>query len=507
MGLRNTVLAAALLQSSVAVRRTRNDEDIDLVITDATDANNTQAEFARKCSDTDLSPLAEKVTDLKLVGDGANGCVFIGNSVQHGNAKVAVKTSKMPGRLKVWKEECRLMQMLHTTACKKGAEQLDLVENYIPTCIDIFGTDDNPFLIMHAAGTTQIQDYTEIVKTDEDKKSVFVQLVASIHALHTMGLTHNDLHAKNVMLEETTGDDDAASHIHLALIDFGDVMPPKKRPNSASWTTGYKRDSFAIWRMGGNLADCEGAKHLRSTHVTLPAEVFEKCIKEKWNPGEDFMTVLKKLIQDTQTAAPNQHVSELYETEFVQKHLPALKQYYQLLDRESCSGAGVLDSAKPYNGTGAVPATDNSSDTPAADGDKLPISTIEERSECKELCRWCPKKTPSMYACHSGNAVKQCSQARDRWLSADCGGICLCRGTKDEEETEETTKTTTAEEATTKSTTTEEEEEETTKTTTAEKDEEDTTKTATTTTSGNGARKLATLPALLLACLTIFRKD
>eukprot|EP00929_Paragymnodinium_shiwhaense_P035504 TRINITY_DN1914_c0_g2_i1.p1 TRINITY_DN1914_c0_g2~~TRINITY_DN1914_c0_g2_i1.p1 ORF type:complete len:471 (+),score=99.92 TRINITY_DN1914_c0_g2_i1:357-1769(+) len=466
MTLRRTLLAAALLQSSEAVRRTRSDEDINRVVTDATDANHSEVDFAENCEDTDLSPLAQRIVDLKLVGDGANGCVFIGKSVQHGNAKVAVKTSKKAGRLNVWTEECRLMQMLHTTACAKSAEQLDLVENYIPTCIEISGTDDNPFLIMHAAGTTQIQDYTEIVKTDEDKKSVFVQLVAAIYSLHSMGLTHNDLHAKNVMLEETTGD--ASNHIHLALIDFGDVMPPKKRPKEgAFWTTGYKRDSFAIWRMGGNLADCEGAEQLGATHQTLPAEVFEKCIKEKWNPGEDFMAVLKTLIQDTQAAAPNQHVGELYQTEFVQKHLPALKQYYQLLERDSCTGPGVLETAKPYNGTGNETGTDTGSHTEGPNnGDELPISTIEERQECAELCKWCPKEDKNMYACHSGNAVKQCAAAKDRWLSADCSGLCLCR------ETAEASTTTT-----------------------------------TTTTPGSGARKLATLPALLLACLAIFRRD
>eukprot|EP00929_Paragymnodinium_shiwhaense_P019349 TRINITY_DN13230_c0_g1_i1.p1 TRINITY_DN13230_c0_g1~~TRINITY_DN13230_c0_g1_i1.p1 ORF type:complete len:393 (-),score=69.25 TRINITY_DN13230_c0_g1_i1:186-1364(-) len=362
MAMRAAAVTAALLQTAGAVRQTRSDEWGEALELEAQGQAN--ATKLTNCPDT-IPDIEGRYTGLYRVGSGANGCVYIGKDVEHDNAKIAVKTSKRPGRMKSWQHECGLMQMMHVKACKAGGESLDLVENYIPTCLEVTGTDENPLLIMHATGTTEMASYTRLVKTDGEKKSVFAQLVAAIHALHNVGLTHNDLHAKNVMLQETSATSDLA-HIHLALIDFGDVKPFHKR--NAAWNRGYKRDSFAIWRMGGNLADCPGAAHLGATKRVLEKREFLECVNRTWTPGIDFMNILNKLVDDTEEGTTGrQHVGELYETAFVQDNLPSDKHYYKLLNNVTCSSRGLQwsdegdDHETSHHGSSSESQTDTAS--------------------------------------------------------------------------------------------------------------------------------------------------
>jgi hypothetical protein len=353
-------------------------------------------------------------------------------------AKVAVKASKFPGRLRGWTKECATMQKLHSKACAAGQHELKMMETYIPTCLEVIGTDDNPFLVMHATGTVEMQNFYRVVKTEEDSLSVFGQLVASIFSLHNVDLTHNDLHAKNIMLEDQG---DETPHIHLALIDFGCVRGPEGYTVKGRPVSSYKRDAFSIWRTAGNLAGCEGAKQLGNTQATMEKTQLLECLKTKWGEkgaDADFLATFETLIDDTLAGAWKQHVKELYNTAFVQGLLPPLKQHYKLLDPETCDGPGLLPSLKP----GAARDNDDAPVTPKPSGQPrpqqesashdtdLPIATLAENSDCAKLCRHCPKRDP-MYACHSGRAIKQCNGNKNAWMAADCAGICDCNSPKD----------------------------------------------------------------------------
>jgi len=310
------------------------------------------------------------------------------------------------------------MQTLHTAACAAGKEQLKEMENYVPTCLEVGGTDENPFLVMHATGTIEMRSYKTVAKTEEDNLSLFGHLVAAIYSLHNVGWTHNDLHFNNIMLEDM-GEDNP--HIHLALIDFGNI----------NWTTGRKRDAFSIWRASGNLADCPGAAPLAAFKQAMEKTQLLNCLKGKktWKDkgaDEDFFKIFELLIDDTiktPSGVKNQHVKELYATSFIQGLLPPLKQHYKFLDPDTCTNPGLVPPAKPGPGRGGTPVVLQAT----AKGADLPISTPGDRSDCEGLCMWCPPDTTSMYACHTGLARKQCNPDKSFWLAADCSGICDCK--------------------------------------------------------------------------------
>jgi len=140
---------------------------------------------------------------------------------------VAIKLSKSAGKLDSWKSECRKMQNMHLKACKTGPEALGLMETYIPTCLEVGGTKNEPYYVMHAAGTQRIAKAARGHLSQEDQTKIFSQLVAALYALHSQGWGHNDLHGGNVVLDGS----------RLSLIDFGSV---KTLDNSN--TGGTKRD-------------------------------------------------------------------------------------------------------------------------------------------------------------------------------------------------------------------------------------------------------------------------
>merc|ERR1719387_2025432 len=153
---------------------------------------------------------------MKYAGAGANGCVMLAKDTQNGGVEVAIKVSKKPGNLKGWQDECRRAQRLHRTACSKGEEALKLAERYLPTCLDVGGTDQAPFIIMHAAEGKGIGSMASKLPKG-DRASFFAQSVGAVTAMHGIGFSHNDLHNENVEILYGSST--------LVLIDFGEVVP------------------------------------------------------------------------------------------------------------------------------------------------------------------------------------------------------------------------------------------------------------------------------------------
>jgi len=182
--------------------------------------------------------LEGRYTHQYEVGKGATACAYLAKDNE--GKPVAVKLSKSAGKLDSWRSECREMQNLHHNACKTGPDALGLMETYIPTCLEVGGTENEPFYVMHAAGTQRISKAAKHL-SQADQPKVFSQLVAAQYALHSQGWGHNDLHGGNVVLDGS----------RLSLIDFGSV-----KTLDHSHTGGSTRDGNRLWEHAGALGRC-----------------------------------------------------------------------------------------------------------------------------------------------------------------------------------------------------------------------------------------------------------
>merc|ERR550532_3464571 len=133
--------------------------------------------------------LEANYTDQYQVGTGATACVYLAKDTE--GKPVAVKLSKSANKLESWQKECRKMQNLHLNACQTGPEALGLMETYIPTCLEVGGTRNEPYYVMHAAGTQRIAKAARSNGlSTADQAKVFSQLVAALYALHSQGWGH-----------------------------------------------------------------------------------------------------------------------------------------------------------------------------------------------------------------------------------------------------------------------------------------------------------------------------
>lgn len=321
----NVMLAACLLHACVTTRGMRintrhvsvGSDDLGASLDDA------DAVGPRDAQCSWPAELSSRYSGQWVVGRGANACVYLADD-RHGTT-VAIKTAKAPGTLGMWRGECAEMQELRLQACRAGAGMLTLAEHYLPTCLEVGGTDEDPFYVMHAAGPTAMEDVWTLNLTVDEQKTVFAQMVAAIYALHGLGVTHNDLHGGNIVL----------AHTDVSIIDFGSMEPMDE-----AWVRDYKRDGNAIWRWGAVTAGCpedagwrvwaDAAQHRQD------AGRFFACIREKWAPSEDFMHAMSTLVDADIAETIDQHVGELYNTDFVQQHLPPSQRHYSWDEAAGC---------------------------------------------------------------------------------------------------------------------------------------------------------------------------
>lgn len=262
------------------------------------------------------NPQLDKLFKNKVVwGSGATACVYGG--VDSTGTLVAIKVGKPTENIAGWRAECAEQQLLRLDACAKGKETLALHEEFAPICTEVDQTPDKKsnYYVMHAGGTIPFRDLPKHDLSVAQKKSIFAQLVASIYALHTTQMAHNDLHGQNIVLDK---------QYKLALIDFGSLKTLDK-----AWTTGYKRDANAIWRWGSVVFGCgEKAnwvpdlphKKVPKSERTARAAAFRSCLQDLGADGGTINAV-KTLTDACVAEDKNQHVEKLYRSSFVQDNL------------------------------------------------------------------------------------------------------------------------------------------------------------------------------------------
>lgn len=275
--------------------------------------------------------LKGRFTGEIMVGTGATACVFIAQD-QSGHP-VAVKVAKQASFMSMWQGECGQMQQIRLKSCWAGEDKHRLVQQYLPTCIELGQDGQYPWYVMHAAGRTGVEDAGLLSLSVDDAKMVFAQMVAGIYALHGLDYSHNDLHGKNIVLDGT----------QLAVIDFGEIRPLAQ----AQRGPGLKRDANAIWTFGALLAGCQ----CRGPN-TAPCEADEKdatlsCIQEKWNPDSDSMMALTQLMEASVTNDQEQHVEGVFNSNLVQNNLPAFNNQYPSDFTNGCESWNWDDGSHP----------------------------------------------------------------------------------------------------------------------------------------------------------------
>jgi len=293
----------------------------------------------RSCIDSwsrlkDFSHWKVKVvaSSAKFVGEGANGCAYIAKAQAGGD--IVIKTSKWSNRLKLFENECKSLQTVHTTACTQaGGESslptpIALAEQYVPTCLEVGGTKDDPYIVQQMAKGGPWEPTNLQV---QDQKAVFAQLVEAVFALHRLGFAHNDMTIGNVYLDKTT------SPPRVALIDLGDMTTLDKIPSA--YRSNYKRDANAIWERSQALIGCEERPSQGASKQDV--DWFLDCIKAKWWPEhsitptpemEEFRRAVSNMLYAGVEKSENQHIESLYETAKVQEWLPSHKQLYHWTD-------------------------------------------------------------------------------------------------------------------------------------------------------------------------------
>jgi RIO-like serine/threonine protein kinase len=391
--------------------------------TSTLDANTTACELERYPELTDESRFFE----LEEAGSGANGCVVVGRDRKYGGRHVAIKVSKKPGKLESWKKECDDMKKLRQAACTNDV-LLKLAERYLPTCLEVGGSDKAPFIIMHAAPGQGIgASFSGLTVTKGEE--VFAQLVGAVTAIHGIGYTHNDLHDGNVMIMQP-----GVAHPKLVLIDFGEVVALDR----GTLRGGYKQDETVFAYMAGRLAKCQQQElyghpqdHNEAQH-RIKKEQLLKCLQRNWKISEEAKGALDSVMDEAfkqfqefmdknARAGPTQTVA-LYNTEWVQEHHQKLESLFTT--PEGWCGEetfAVEDDVVPqrFEDTGIeLEDVQEGNDVEVED-----VVTGAEPETCATPCK-CSKKK-QYYFCLDGQAKNGCSETPWR-IGRSCESQCKC---------------------------------------------------------------------------------
>jgi len=391
--------------------------------TSTLDANTTACDLRRYPNLSDESRFVE----LEEAGSGANGCVVVGKDRKYGGRLVAIKVSKKPGKLESWTKECEDMKKLRQAACTNDV-LLKLAERYLPTCLEVGGTDEAPFIIMHAAPGQGIgASFRGLTVTKGNK--IFAQLVGAVTALHGIGYTHNDLHDGNVMIMHP-----GVAHPELVLIDFGEVVALDR----GTLRGGYKQDETVFAYMAGKLAKCQPQElyghpqdHNRAQHLIHKGKLL-KCLQRNWKISEEVYGALDSVMDEAfnqfqefigkgARAGPTQTVA-LYNTEWVQEHHQKLESLFTTPD----GWCGEETLAVEHD---VVPQLHEDTDIELEDvqeGNDVEVEDVVTGAEletCATPCK-CSKKH-QYYFCVAGRAMGGCSQTPWR-IGRSCKSQCKC---------------------------------------------------------------------------------
>lgn len=293
-------LSAVLLNPSCAGRVKREFSDLDM------DSNVTECDLSRY-------NFGGRFTELTYAGAGANGCVVLANDNDNGGVRVAIKVSKQPGKLRSWQQECTATKSFHKKACQTSELQKALSERFLPNCLEVGGSDNAPFIIMHAAGGEGLGAKGKMLNDvpPQERLSVFAQIVGALTSLHGIGMSHNDLHDNNVVYVQK------GIPTVICLIDFGETVPLAQ----GLYQGNYKQDENLIIKRGMELANCPDAGK---------ANLFV-CLRQQWGPkgaDDEFFKVLGEVYDEAKARQHPLHVPKLFQTAFIQKHLPSLPRLF-----------------------------------------------------------------------------------------------------------------------------------------------------------------------------------
>lgn len=269
-----------------------------------------------KCDLDRYKPVLEpRFKDFKYAGSGASGCVVLAYDTKISKT-VAIKTKKTPGGLQGWKAECADAQALHMAACKKSKEAFQLAEKYLPSCLEAGGTEEAPYIVMHAAGGDGL-GHTKL--PESTKASVFAQLVGALTAMHGIGYAHCDLSKENIIILTGT--------TQLVLIDFGSARTLWKARGKLK-QGGYKQDENVLAFYASDLAECPKEAWFaylpgREIKTSADKQAAQKsallsCLQKKWDVDQEFLDMFGKVIDEAYNRQTPTLVPELYHTKWVQ---------------------------------------------------------------------------------------------------------------------------------------------------------------------------------------------
>lgn len=292
--------------------------------------------------------LDKSYKNKRVVGSGATACVYLAENADAQTVAIKVGKGGMGESLSQWNEECKSMQLLRVDACKSskrgntGPVLYDLNAMYIPTCMEVGSVEEKGkevnFYVMHAAGTEELRNMGSGY-SDEDRKSLFAQLVGAVYALHGLDTGHNDLHGGNILISKKTGKP------RLALIDFGELSTPLDPttpviPPSTTWLFDYKRDGNAVMAWTSHILNCPAIPEFPvvpgGSELRERGEEFKACLK-KWGAGDDTIKAMDIIVDKNSRQFPTQSIEGLFKSSFVQKHLPKMEQTYTWDKTKGCT--------------------------------------------------------------------------------------------------------------------------------------------------------------------------
>jgi len=364
--------------------------------------------------------LDSRFTDFKEAGAGANGCVVLAKDSSMGGTLVAIKVSKKPGRKSAWEKECNGMKRLRQAACK-SKEQMKLAERYLPSCLEVGGTNDAPYIIMHAAPPKGIGAVKKHLHGPVGA-DVFAQLVGAVTALHGVGYTHNDLHNQNIVIQMVQ-----QGAPELSLLDFGEIVPLAQGNRGGS----YKQDETVFSRIAFRLAQCPEeafypdvgkTDHATSSQHETRKAALVACLKKAWQIDDEFREAFVAVIDEAFKKKVPNLVPSLYHTAWVHQHQGELERKYPTPD-------GWCDKASTADVDGPTTKMPPHHEIPTHESIPVPKPDLEQKVAddpelCTQLCRHCSSKRQH-YMCLGGPAKGGCSKSP--WLiNTQCHGKCTC---------------------------------------------------------------------------------
>jgi len=284
------------------------------------------------------SELDAKFKMERLLACGFHGCAFLCEDKEHGKT-VVVKVAGGKGDQGAGEVECGRAKFIHYAACGKGEAAVKAANSYLPSCDD-YGTlkNGNGYLVLPMAGGKDMNTFKKEIKKKplpiDKQKAVFSELVAGVYAMHKAGISHNDMHGKNVVVNDNN---------EVAILDFGlgTAYPCKKSRNQ----NGYARDGNMFYKYTAMVSDCGNKNQWPGVWIGFITDngsyrrKQERCmevLKAKWGIDKEFEEALSAVWQGNINRDMDQHFETLFKTKFVQKNLPPSSKRFELEGTEKC---------------------------------------------------------------------------------------------------------------------------------------------------------------------------